>query len=102
MTNIVRDNPELNRYEIEVDGQVAGFTEYYLHNSVAAFIHTEIETEYGGRGLATELIRSALEDARARGLKVEPFCPFVRGFITKNPDFRELVPANEWERFGLR
>ena len=60
-----------------------------------------VESSLRGRGLATELIRAALDGARADGLMVEPFCPFVRAFIQKNSDYRELVPADEWDRFGL-
>ncbi|MDT4997198.1 MAG: uncharacterized protein QOD45_1266, partial [Pseudonocardiales bacterium] len=65
------------------------------------FIHTEISPEFGRRGLASELIRAALDSARTRGLQVQPFCPFVRGFIAKHPDYRDLVPSAERERFGL-
>ena len=101
MGTTVTDNPELSRYEIRDDGQLAGFTEYHVHAGIAAFIHTEIAESFGGRGLATELIRSALEDARTRGLQVEPFCRFVRAFIAKNSEFRDLVPADEWARFSL-
>ncbi|HEY2041581.1 MAG TPA: GNAT family N-acetyltransferase [Jatrophihabitans sp.] len=102
MSNTVTDNPELSRYEINVDGQLAGFSEYYLHSGIMAFLHTQIGDQFGGRGLATELIRSALDDARARGRQVEPFCPFVRAFIAKHPEFRDLVPAHEWDRFDLK
>lgn len=101
MTTRVKDNPDKGRYEISVDGEPAGVAEYHLYQDLMAFCHTEIGPEFGGRGLATELIRSALDDARDRNLQVEPFCRFVRGFITKNPEYRALVPDEEWERFGL-
>ena len=102
MTTDVRDNPEASRYEIRVDGARAGFAEYHLFGDLAAFLHTEIDRAYQGQGLASELIKVALDDARARGLRVQPFCPFVRGFIDKHRDaYRDLVPAEEWPRFGL-
>ncbi len=101
MATRVADNAGRSRYEITVDRELAGFAEYYLHERVIAFVHTEIGDAFGGRGLATELIRSALDDARARGLAVEPFCPFVRGFIVKNAEYRDLVPAEQHARFGL-
>jgi uncharacterized protein len=101
MTNTVNDVIERSRYEILVDRQVAGFVEYYLHSGIVALLHTEVADAFGGRGLATELIRWALDDARSRGLRIEPFCPFVRGFIAKNPDYRDLVPDHELTRFHL-
>ena len=33
----------------------------------------------------------ALEQVRARGLKVEPKCPFVAGYIGKHPEFSDLL-----------
>lgn len=101
MNTTITDKPGESRYEIRYDGARAGFAEYRLHGGVVAFIHTEISPQFGGRGLATELIRAALDSARTRSLQVEPFCPFVRRFIAKHPDYRDLVPSAEWERFGL-
>jgi predicted GNAT family acetyltransferase len=66
-----------------------------------AFIHTEIEREYEGRGLATTLIRTALDEMRTRGISVLPYCPFVRGFIAKHSDYLDLVPEQLRPRFGL-
>jgi len=54
-----------------------------------------------GRGLADRLIRFALEDARARGLAVLPFCPFVKSFIERHREFEALVPDAYREQFGL-
>lgn len=97
----VRDNPDESRYEIFVGAQPAGFTQYTLHGSEADFTHTEIGEEYGGRGLASQLIRHALDDARARGWQVMPYCRFVRAFIEKNREYVDLVPVQQQGRFGL-
>jgi uncharacterized protein len=101
MTTTVTDDPDRSQFEIEVDGQPVGLTQYHLHRNRAAFLHTEIDPAFGGRGLATTLIQAALDEARTRGWEIEPFCPFVRAFIVKHPDYRDLVPADQWERFGL-
>jgi predicted GNAT family acetyltransferase len=101
MATSVHDNPDKSRYEVSVDGRPAGYAEYHLYQDLMAFCHTEIAPEFGGRGLATELIRYALDDAADRNLRVEPFCRFVRDVITKNHEYRELVPDEEWERFEL-
>jgi predicted GNAT family acetyltransferase len=97
----VRDNSGESRYEIRVDGELAGFTEYVLHGSQADFVHTQIDDKFGGRGLASELIREALDDARERGWQVMPYCPFVRSFITKHTEYRDLVPQEHQAKFGL-
>ena len=43
----------------------------------------------------------ALDDARARGLAVIPYCPFINEWLKRHPSYTDLVPADERERFGL-
>jgi predicted GNAT family acetyltransferase len=100
-TTEVRDNPSENRYEILVDGALAGFTVYEPTETVLAFVHTEVDEAYAGQGLAKILVTETLNDVRARGLAVLPFCPYVRGFIKKNPEYVDLVPETERAKFDL-
>jgi len=44
-----------------------------------------------GRGLAARLVAGALDDIRARGLHVVPICPFVSSYISRHPDYGDLV-----------
>ena len=90
----VTDEADERRFVIRIDGEVVGFAAYRRPEAgVIAFTHTEIDGRFAGRGLAKRLIRHALDDARARGLGVVPICPFVEDFITRNPDYAELVVA---------
>lgn len=98
---VVRDNPVEHRYEISVDGNLAGFTVYEAGDSFLAFVHTEVADAYEGQGLAKVLVTQTLDDVRRRELAVLPFCPYVRGFIAKNPGYVDLVPESERARFGL-
>ena len=84
-----------------LDGELAGYTDYVVHGREVDFVHTEIAEEYGGRGLASKLITAALDDTRRRGRQAMPYCPFVREFIGKHAEYRDLVPTQHRERFGL-
>lgn len=112
----VADRPEKSRYEVRAgdDGtETAGFAEYFLSEGESkgesedeseveiAFIHTEIDPRFAGRGLGALLARGALDDVRTRGLHVLPYCPFIRGWIRKHPEYTDLVPATRRARFGL-
>ena len=101
MTTAVADNTQASRYEISAEGHLAGFTLYRRYPTVIEFLHTEIEPEYEGRGLASELIRSALETARADGLQVLPLCPFVREYIERHDEYLDLVPEARRAYFNL-
>lgn len=87
----VADVPERSRFEILVDGAVAGFAIYRLAPGRITFVHTEIDDAYAGQGLGGKLARAALDTARARGLAVRPDCPFIKGWIAKHPDYADLV-----------
>lgn len=97
----VADNPAEGRYEIRVDGELAGRIEYRANGDRVAMIHTEIDPAFGGRGLAGKLVAAALEEARGRGLRILPICPFVRSHIERHPEYVELVPEAARKRFGL-
>jgi predicted GNAT family acetyltransferase len=87
----VKDNPELHRYEIRLDGEVAGFATYRLRDGVVVFRHTEIDPAYEGHGLGSRLARAALDDVRASGRSVVPVCPFIKSYIDRHPEYQDLV-----------
>jgi predicted GNAT family acetyltransferase len=97
----VTDHPEAGRYEVHVDGALAGFAEYQRTPGRITFTHTEVDSAFGGRGLAGSLARVSLDEAREAGLEVLPFCPFYRSWIQKHPDYRDLVPADRRAEFDL-
>jgi uncharacterized protein len=97
----VTDDPARERYEITVDGAPAGSTIYRRRPGLIAFVHTEIDPRFEGRGFGGRLISAALDDARADGEIVLPFCPFVNAYIERHPEYADLVPAEYRERFGL-
>ncbi|TNY38581.1 GNAT family N-acetyltransferase [Thermomonospora catenispora] len=92
MSRQVSDDPRASRYEITVDGDKAGFIDYRKgRRGTLVFTHTEVDPEYEGQGVAGALARGALDDVRARGLKVVPLCPFVQRYIDRHPEYRDLV-----------
>jgi len=88
----VRNNPTEYSYELWADGELAGYAKYSLGCGLITFVHTEIFESYEGMGLGSRLARAALDDARARGLVVVAFCPFIAGYIERHLDeYRDLV-----------
>jgi predicted GNAT family acetyltransferase len=100
----VVDVPERSRFEVSVGEEVAGYTEYRRGPGRIAFIHTLIDPPFDGRGLASELAQTALSQARAEGLAVLPFCPFVRGYIARHTlvlQIAQLLPLPVVVRVAL-
>lgn len=101
MTTTVADNPAASRFEITVDGELAGFLDYRKDGDEYALPHTRIFTEYEGRGFGTELVKGALAEIASRDGTALPYCPFVPKVIRDNPEFLELVPKDQRDTFGL-
>lgn len=97
----VADAPAAERYEIRSDDELAGFAAYQLRPGLIAFTHTEIEGRFEGQGLGSRLVSFALDDARARGLDVLPFCPFVDAYVKRHREYADLVPEALRPHFDL-
>lgn len=86
----VRDNQGASRYEADLGGQLAVLA-YAMRGQTIVLSHTEVPAALEGRGIGGALARFALDDARARGLRVEPRCPFVAAYIERHPEYADLV-----------
>jgi uncharacterized protein len=79
------------RYEIRVGRERIGFTQYHDDGKHRTFMHTEIEPDYQGHGLSSQLIKWALDDTKASGLRISAFCPTVAAYLAKNHEFDDIV-----------
>ena len=100
-TTEVRDNPAQHRFEIVVDGTVAGISQYRPEGDDLVFTHTKVDDAYEGQGLGSKLMEEALAALRERGVGVIPECPFVRTYLQRHKELASVVPEAERERFGL-
>jgi predicted GNAT family acetyltransferase len=90
----ISDNPEQRRYEAYLDGNLAGIVEYGRVPGRIVALHTEVLPEFGGRGIASALVRRVLSDARGAGAKVTPRCPFFAAHFERHPEDADiLAPA---------
>ncbi len=87
----VTDSPERSRFEITVDGHLAGFADYRRREDRVILTHTEIDSAYQGQGLAGRLTGTTLDAIRAEGRRVTPLCPYIANYITKHREYADLV-----------
>ena len=86
----VRDNKTRHRFELDVEGDVA-FANYRLTPQAVVITHTETPPALRGRGIASELVKGALELIRTDGHKVIAGCSFVVDYLRKHPEEADLV-----------
>lgn len=80
------------RFEVTIDGVPAGEAHYTLSGDVAAFDHTVVPREFGGRGVAGRLVQHAMDEVRAAGeWRVRPVCSYVVWWFEQHPDYADLL-----------
>src|ERR1700730_15632707 len=94
----VTNNQVEQQYEIRSGGDVAVLV-YERNGTSIAYMHTGVTQTMEGHGIASKLARAALEDARAQKLSVQPYCPFVRAYIQRHPEYMSLLTKADKERF---
>jgi predicted GNAT family acetyltransferase len=97
----VRDVRAGHRFVLVVDGALAGTAQYRLEGDDVAFLHTEIDPAYEGRGLGSAFVREALRQVADLGVAVLPYCPFVRAYLQRHRDLVHLVPTERRAEFDL-
>ena len=87
----VRDNPSELQYEALRDGERVGPIRYRVEPGVVVLVHTEVDEAVEGTGVGSQLVRGALDDLRARDLRLVPLCPFVAAYLRRHPEYADLV-----------
>jgi hypothetical protein len=85
------DSPDANRYEARIGDVVAGWVDYRRVRDRLVALHTEVDPAFGGRGIASALVRRVIDDARAAGLSITPRCPFFVTHFERHPEDRDIV-----------
>lgn len=102
MATTVNDNPDQHRYEIALDGEVVGFSDYRRQGDRVTFTHTEVDDGHEGQGLARQLVQEMLADAEGRDRQVVPECEYVRKVVADDPDqYLHLVPEDVLDDLDL-
>ncbi len=87
----VTDDRTRNRYDVYVDGMLAGFAVYRLAPERIIFVHTEVERKWEGEGIGSALAKEALDDVRRQGLHMTPLCPFIAAYARRHPEYVDLI-----------
>lgn len=93
MVEIKQQNNEKNGiFEIFYEGERAGEMTYTWAGSDKFIIdHTEVDSKFGGKGLAKQLVVAGVNFAREKGVKVIPLCPYAKATIEKNADLQDVL-----------
>jgi len=101
MVVVVGDVPTSGLFEARNDdGELVGYTSYRHNEGKTFLVHTVTEPAWRGRGVATAMTGAALDLIRAAGRSAVPRCPFVRDFLARHDELRDLVPERHRHMIG--
>lgn len=97
---MVEDKPDLSRFELRVDGELVGWSDYRPAGDSVIVAHTEIDERREGEGLGSVLVREVLERIRASGKTVIPTCAFTAAYIRRHPEYVDVVDPSLRAQFS--
>ena len=86
----VRHVPERRQFEARCQNDIAVLS-YTAHGNEISLDHTYVPDEWRGRGVAAELVRAAVKEARQRQWKLRPRCSYVMTFFERHPEFADVL-----------
>ena len=85
------ENRDRRRYQVWRGDRPIAYSEYEVEAGRIVFTHTVVNPEFEGRGIGSRLAKFALDDARGRGLRVTPVCPFIRSYLRRHDEYDAIV-----------
>lgn len=87
---LVRNDGQ-ERYELRLNGELAGVADYVMEGGAVALTHTELLPDYRHQGFSSRLARFAVEDIAAQGRQVKPYCSYMARYLQKHPQYSHIV-----------
>ena len=78
------------RYEAIAGTASIGELLYDRRDGRLVATHTEVDPRHRGHGVALELVRALVTDARREGLTIAPRCSYVRRQLELHPEWQDL------------
>ena len=95
---IVIINKKLSRFESDINGKISKIP-YIIKEDTIALFKTEVLDELKGKGVAVTLVLFALNYAKDNRLKIVVYCPYIKSYIEKHPEWKPLVKKFHWTNF---
>jgi predicted GNAT family acetyltransferase len=90
----VNHDSRAHRLSVQLEGQTA-LLEYELDGKIMRITHTFVPPPIGGRGVAAELMRTALELAAANQWTVQPVCSYAVAYMKNHPSDKTSAHLEE-------
>lgn len=86
----VQHDPARHRFVAHLDEGDARLIYAERDGGTLDLHHTEVPAPVRGRGVASALVRAAVDHARERGIRLIATCPYVRRWRDRHPDAADV------------
>ncbi|MEX0344138.1 MAG: GNAT family N-acetyltransferase [Rhizobiaceae bacterium] len=89
---LLKETATKGRYYVRGDGNSdAELTFSKAGSGLIIIDHTEVPDAFRGKGVGARLIQRVVEDARERGVKIIPLCPFANSQFHRHPQWADVL-----------
>lgn len=81
------------RFMARSGDELMGLVEVQRDGGAVTVLHTETAPAHQGEGIAGGLTQALMDDLRARRLTVVAVCPYTQTWLSRHPDYTDLIPG---------
>lgn len=96
----VEHDTDRRRFVVQVNGDEAYLQYQPLKAKLLDYQSTYVPDHLRGRGIASAIVRHALEYARDQRLRVRASCWFVKDFMVRHPEYANVEETGRGKREG--
>lgn len=79
-------------FKATIDGREAGMMTYTRSgDSQITIDHTEVNSEFQGKGVGKAMVGKSAEYAREENLKIRPQCSYAKKVMERSSDFEDVL-----------
>lgn len=86
----VTHNFSANRFEVLLEDGQAAYLDYNETVIGLNLAHTYVPKPFEGKGIASIIVKFALEYVKRNDIPFIPSCPFVSIYLERHPEYRAL------------
>jgi len=91
-TTDVKYNEKGGHFFVAVGGnEEAKMTFVFAGADTIIIDHTEVNSDFNGKGFGKKMFLKAIDFAREKSIKIIPLCPFAKSMFDKMPDVRDVL-----------
>ena len=74
-----------------INGDIIGRCSFTIKDNKWYINHTVVKSEYGGRGIAKQLVSIIVDEARQQNVKIVPICSYAQKMLLGKEEYQDIL-----------